>query len=325
MGACFGGAPSAPEVSGPPLLIFDLFCGAGGFSAGAVAAGHIAHYACDADADALETHRRNHPHAQHVCTRLPAPVPFPKDAAAAPFHVHGSPPCQKYSLGNSRNRGGQARAVADTLIEWYLETALHSGATSWSMEQVYHPDVIKIVERVRREHPTRVAYAKFDFAALGVPQTRVRLLAGTPALISALQRRTHEQPRRSVRDVLSAPRGTHIKNTKTWVAKRKRDGAAPGEPKYVYQAARWHDNLVPVSRPAPTVCAKRNTDWVDLSAPRDAAGQPPHCGLNIREYSVLQTFPDSYLWPSGLTLALKQIGNAVPPHVATLLLQRPRS
>ena len=45
------------------MEVYDLFCGAGGFSTGAVAAGAVVAYACDHDEDALATHRANHPNA----------------------------------------------------------------------------------------------------------------------------------------------------------------------------------------------------------------------------------------------------------------------
>ena len=49
------------------FFIYDFFAGAGGFSTGARQAGCRVVYACDNNADALATHKRNHPEAEHAC------------------------------------------------------------------------------------------------------------------------------------------------------------------------------------------------------------------------------------------------------------------
>ena len=47
---------------------------------------------------------------------------------------------------------------------------------------------------------------------LGVPQTRKRLIAGTPALVARLVRHVRQLHRvRSVRDVISTGRATHLR------------------------------------------------------------------------------------------------------------------
>ena len=42
--------------------------------------------------------------------------------------------------------------------------------------------------------------------------------------------------------------------------------------------------------------------------------------FNVAEMAALQTFPDDYKWPTQVTHAARQIGNAVPPLIAQLLL-----
>ena len=42
--------------------------------------------------------------------------------------------------------------------------------------------------------------------------------------------------------------------------------------------------------------------------------------FNVSEMAALQTFPDDYKWPKQVTHAARQIGNAVPPLIAQLLL-----
>jgi hypothetical protein len=109
----------------------DLFCGMGGASCGAVAAGMRVALAVDACPRALETHRQNHPDATHICATLPVKhLPLPP----APRHIHASPPCQKLSRANlNADDSEKERSVA--LVQWAVRFARRHG-TTWSLEQV---------------------------------------------------------------------------------------------------------------------------------------------------------------------------------------------
>ena len=303
-----------PAVSATPPEIYDFFAGAGGFSEGARAAGcHIA-WCCDSDPLALETHAANHAGAEHCLTELPlsrSAWPFPTDGRA--FHVHFSPPCQKFSRVNKRNRTPGDTQEATELVSWSLETAIACGATSWSLEQVAAPTVVALVEAARLRHPGRIAYAKIDLAELGVPQRRIRLIAGPPKLIAHFLRQRSASNERSVRNCISKPRGTHLRNGLGWTHKSM---GLSGKWKYV--KADWSDNCSNIDTPAPTVLSDRGMNWVTL---RNGYAVGTHPRLRKHEYAALQTFPSTYEWPATEHLALKQIGNAIPPLVAQLLLK----
>lgn len=293
------------------LEVYDFFSGAGGFSEGARQAGCDVVWACDNDPLALKTHAANHPRTKHTLVELPMPRrdwPFPTDGR--PFHAHFSPPCQKFSATNTLRRVEGDRAQAEDLVTWSLETALASGATSWSLEEVASKHVVALVEAVRKQHPKRVAYARLDLSELGVPQTRTRLLAGPPELIARIMRARARGKRRSIRDVVAKPRGTHIRNGKSWSKTLKR---ANGSNEYVKSS--WGEHCQPIDGPAPTVLADRGLNWVT----RTATGyENPR--LRTPDYAALQTFPPTYRWPDNLRDAQKQVGNAVPPLVAQILL-----
>lgn len=309
----FGLVPDLP-TDPTRLEVYDLFCGVGGFSCGAEAAGCRVAFACDADDDALTAHAANHPQATHRRLLLPADaIPFPTDGRR--FHVHGSPPCPEFSPMKTRGRVRDARERAGSLIEWYMRTALASRATSWSMEQVAAKSVVAIVERVRAEFPKRVAYAKFDLRELGVPQTRTRLIAGTPELVARLLRLRSRARRRGVRDVVPNPRGTHLRNSKYWDHQTLRRNRHPDEPKYLYDRATGLSHSAPVSEPGPTVVTTGQLYWID--AANDGTVWTP---LDVPELAALQTFPPRYKFPRAQRVARRLIGNAVPPLVATLLL-----
>ena len=294
------------------LEVYDFFAGAGGFSEGARQAGCAVVWVCDNDPLALKTHAVNHPRAEHRLADLPLPRtewPFPTDGRA--FHAHFSPPCQKFSQLNAANRKEGDRDHAKNLVTWSVETALASGATSWSLEQVKSRHIVALLEAVKRRHPGKVEWAALDFAELGVPQTRTRLIAGPPELVAALMRRRSKANVRSARSAIAKPRGTYIRNSKHWVSSSK---DASG--KITYVKAGWGDHCFSLDRPAPTVVAARGLNWIT----RTDAGTYLHPRLNQAEYAALQTFPPTYRWPDTEQHAQQQIGNAVPPLVATLLL-----
>lgn len=301
--------PSVPRGDDDQVEVYDLFCGAGGFTTGAVQAGCRVVYGCDWCTEALETYRRNHPGTRADCVALPGTLPFPTDGR--PFHVHGSPPCTRFAPTGWRYTTTETRETAGNLIDWYIQTALESGATSWSMEQVVHADVIAIVERHRRANPRRVAYEAFDFYELGVPQHRKRLIAGSPELVARLRRRCGAARRRGIIDWVPRPRGTHMRTCKNW---DRRTVAPDGT--VTYHKASLGTFLKPLSGPGPTILGHGNMHWIT----KHADGKHTRAVLRPFEQALLQTFPTDYKWPEKVRKANNQIGNAVPPLVATLLL-----
>jgi DNA (cytosine-5)-methyltransferase 1 len=296
------------------MKVVDLFCGAGGFSTGAVAAGHEVVLAVDFDEGALETHARNHPNTIHLRRTLPCALPLP--VGDDPFHLHGSPPCQRFSQMNRTNRVEGDRAEATFLLCWYIEFALASEATSWSMEQVATPGVLEVVERKRHEHRGAFSYHVFHFDTLGVPQTRVRLIAGSPHIVARLLRARETQPRRGIKDVIAEPRAKFVRGGNVGVHKRKvkcfekreDDGRR-------YRRTAWDEMTRRLDQPAPTICGGHIPNWIG----EDDEGMTRSV-LNVEEIAALQTFPPTYLWPERKVDAAQQIGNGIPPHVAQLML-----
>jgi len=301
------------------LEVWDLFCGAGGFSTGAVAAGcHVA-FACDSCEEAIKTHKRNHPSTFHRVCELPCELPLPTDGRS--FHLHGSPPCQLFSTVNHKLREDGDKEHGINLVEWYITYALASRATSWSMEQVAAREVIEIVKRMRCKHRDRVSYAIFRFNKLGVPQTRRRLIAGSPHLIAKLLREEEQQNERSIRSVIAKPRGTHVRGgTSAGGLHTPKDRipkvGADGNVVWVYKRAAWNEYCVPLDGLAPTVIGRHALVWI--------TGNGEGCNRSVlypSELAALQTFPPGYKLPTNKYHAYLQVGNAVPPRVAELMMR----
>jgi site-specific DNA-cytosine methylase len=196
------------------------------------------------------------------------------------------------------------------LVEWFLTFALTSGATTWSMEQVAAPEVVKTVERIRGANRSKMAYAILNFEKLGVPQKRKRLIAGSPHLIAKLLRETEQQTPRSIRSVINKPRGSHVRASCSWKSKKYVNG------KWKYTPASINDFCYPIDGPAPTVVGQHVLVWV---VPSGRSGW--YNRLTPEELARLQTFPEGYKLPNGRKEAYQQIGNAVPPRVAELMLR----
>lgn len=311
------GLSTRSEPNDGPVEVYDLFCGAGGFSEGARQAGCKVAFACDSDPEAIRVHALNHPDTVHWCCSLPVTnIPFPCDGRK--FHIHGSPPCQSFSSAGPKNDAGDGPGSA--LIRWYVRTALSCGATSWSMEQVVSPHVIRILEDERGKHRQDVDFGVFDFYDLGVPQHRKRVLAGSPHLVARLKRLRESCIRSSVQDVIDVRRWTHIKANMYHVGCRKRcrsEEQTRRGAKNVYKKAGPLDYWLPVAGPGPTVIAGRGSGWW---VRHDSCGQVVRAPLGISDNAALQTFPKRYLLARLNADSMRLVGNAVPPRVACLIL-----
>ena len=286
----------------------DLFCGIGGASQGATDAGLVVLLAVDSCERLLGLHAKNHPSATHVCTALPTSrgVELPNHGD---WHLHGSPPCTTLSKVSSNATDEDINLGLD-LVKWYLEFALKSDATTWSMEQVAMPIVKAVVKGVMHSHPGKLDYCIVDCFNLGVPQHRKRLIAGTPCLIRKLRvRRTRT---RSVKDTIPHPRGTHTRpNATSATAHFNEDGTLTRE-SYRYT----DDDLChSLDLPAPTVTAKHGVHWAT-----PGSNTRPFM-MDTKELLLLQTFPANYKLSTVKGLSVRGVGNAVPPTLMRELLR----
>lgn len=286
----------------------DLFCGVGGASQGALDAGLSVWLAVDFCGRLLDIHRKNHPGAVHVCCELPSleGVEFPSHRW---WHLHGSPPCTALSnMNNSVNDADRSHGVA--LVRWYLKLAVESTASTWSMEQVPVKEVIDEVKRAMKEHPDKVDFCIKNCYDLGVPQTRKRLFAGSPRLISKLKLR--HLPRRVVYDVISNPRGSH---TRPEVRKSTTRVVRSGQVSKRERVYGDDDLCRPLDSPCHTITANNGLRWATPGSNTKPFKMYP------RELMLLQTFPSTYKLGGSSSFNTRGIGNAVPPKVMTEILK----
>ncbi len=103
------------------LVAADLFCGAGGFTTGAIASGHVdVALAINHWRTAIYSHQDNHPGVKHLCARIEHVNP--RHDAAVPERLDllmASPECTHHSIARGgRPVSDQTRQQPFALLDW---------------------------------------------------------------------------------------------------------------------------------------------------------------------------------------------------------------
>jgi DNA (cytosine-5)-methyltransferase 1 len=327
----------------------DLFCGCGAVTAGLKAAGFSVLAAVDNEPIACETYARNHPEVHLVRRDIQTLTPDELILGASPVGIDllvVCAPCQPFSSQN-RNRKGDARAA---LI---LQTARF--AEAFRPGYIFFENVPGLASAA---NTGLMAEMRSDLEALGyflgnpvrvdaadytVPQRRLRCImfaSRTNALPGLPPPLTPPGNRRTVRDTIgdleplesgqaSSSDPMHFAREHQTVALERmrhipKDGGSrfslppelelpchrghKGHPD-VYGRMRWDDV-------APTL----TTGCTDITRGRFVHPCDDRA-ITIREAARLQTFPDAYTFAGSPKNIKKQIGNAVPVALATVVGQ----
>jgi DNA (cytosine-5)-methyltransferase 1 len=308
----------------------DIFSGAGGLSLGLEEAGFETAMALDNDKDACTTFRDLLPHVKV----------YQADARACGFRqwrgvdlVAGGPPCQPFSTGGL----GRGRTDERDLLPVFVRAVLEIEPAAFLLENVpglaspAHREYLAhtlcpLFQRYRIAGPTVVNAADY-----GVPQSRRRLVViglheGTPTIAEGDA--TNRVPAGAVlaRTPLGEPNTSKVFYAKT-------PDLRPDP--YHGQLFNGGGRPIDLDRPAPTILASaggNKTHFLDLGGnvpPYHAylmrGGQPwvgelPEARrLTIAESATLQTFPPGMRFFGARSSQYTQVGNAVPPKLASAL------
>ena len=280
------------------MRVADLFAGLGGFSAGALAAGAQVVLGVDHDPIPLKLWSANVSGARAVLTTLGTEQELTELPPPSPsLHVHASSPCTDLSIARGRSASAEDVDEGVRLLRWSLDLVLTRGDRSWSIENVSTPTTRRLLTEYAAGHPDRVAFATLDAADFGAAQSRIRLIAGPPALIKLLQEMPSSR-RVSVREAF-AERGLQVPAPCFKNQTRGRDGLPCRRS---------------VEGQAFTVCASHALTWVE----RDG------CTVKVmtaRDSAVLMGFGATWRLPKGSRAAQRAVGNALCVSMAKAIVQ----
>ena len=190
---------------GPVVWLVDLFCGCGGFSSGARAAGMKPLLGVDAEQLKVDVYNNNFGAGTAVNHWLgPEHDAWLYDEIISRFmtrqqtdldtiHIHGSPPCRRAS--KARGRAWKSGNVSESMMEWFLNfvTTVRSAGidkcTTWSFEDTHNKNLekdvlidgfglVEITDKTPQPREDIPFFCIIDCAWYGVPQSRERLIGG---------------------------------------------------------------------------------------------------------------------------------------------------
>jgi len=300
-----------------PLKTLDLFCGAGGFSYGLHQTNFETDVGIDIDEDAVETFRHNLD-SYAFCVNLAAHPPedildllsiSPDDVDV----VVGGPPCKKFSQMSSEEDPDALRSLIQTFLDFVkiLEPRAYVMENVTGLKRRFPQYLEAFLDRSDALN-YKTDYQILDASHYGIPQGRNRLFV---VGIHDSEGVEYEWPEPTTED--SPPVAGSVllggalpkdnwPNSKTSTHKSDvvdswhEDG---------YKSDPYGDNRHQIrlhpDEPAWTVVEHSH---FHPEKPR---------ALTAREEASLQTFPRWYHFAGGMVSASAQVGNAVPPKLAT--------
>jgi site-specific DNA-cytosine methylase len=272
------------------LYLIDLFCGAGGFSTGAVKAGAKVLLAIDTWDIALKTHELNHPECDHLNYKLGGNKEtvikmissyIPKLKKGDKLHVHASPPCQQLTCANNALSKDESLGLKMTFwtLDLLLKMAKDEMIDSWTMEQVNNPTLRSKLDSKKGDF----CYKIFHMEEYNVPQTRTRLIISNKSLENV---------------------------------KKKKAILVNFEDKFVFIENQTCKNYT-TYRNVNDFC------YTILSSPHYLCNESKKRIRSFTNYemSLIQTFPKNYKFYGNTQMDYrKQIANSVPPNFAKQII-----
>ncbi|KAL2844719.1 S-adenosyl-L-methionine-dependent methyltransferase [Aspergillus pseudodeflectus] len=279
----------------------DAFCGAGGVSCGAEAAGLEATWAFDISSHAAQSYRLNFPKAD--CWTSDIFNFLTNNEGYLRVDVtHGSPPCQTFSPAHtieSANDDANSACIfsCGNLIRKAKPRVHTMEETSGLFER--HKETFYGVIHDFIEIGYSVRWALLNCMEYGVPQSRKRLIiiaAGPGETLPQMPKPTHGIPGSGLRDLATI--NQMISNI------------PPGTPDHDIEGARIRS----AQKHRPPFDANQQVRTITCGGGENNYHPSGTRCFTNREFACLQTFPLSFRF--GPREVRKQIGNAVPPLLA---------
>ena len=327
----------------------DIFSGAGGLSLGAEMAGIRIKTAIEINKNAAQTFLRNHKGADVLQGNIQDFDPKRLHSDKNPvFVIMGGPPCQGFSMSNTRTRNMEnkknflflefVRFVQEIRPAWFvLEnvwglTNINEGRTQTMIE-----DCFRAIEGYEN-----ISSAVLWASDYGVPQNRNRFfMVGNRLGIDFKfpeKQATKITVEEAIGDLPSLQNGEMLDESDYTIpleeaspyAQLMRKGS---DNKYIGQGQNWRaipdflmQNYADKGRCHSGIYKRLRADQpsVVISNYRKSMLIHPYedRGISVREAARLQSFPDTFIFEGPLMHIQQQIGNAVPPLLAKAVFQQ---
>lgn len=282
------------------MRIVDLFSGCGGMSLGFQKAGYEVVAAFDKWKAAVEIYKRNfrHPVIEYDLNDSSAEEIIKK---YAPDMIIGGPPCQDFSIAGKRNMGERANLtirfaeiVASIKPEWFV------------MENVYNIVRMPVLPRateIMKAAGYGISQRILDASYCGVPQTRKRFFmighfGDEDGFIDTILANNLSAQPLSLYDYV----GDRLNTEFYYMHPRSYNRRA------IFSIYEPSATIRGVNRPMPSSYKPHPADkTTDFSKVRS---------LTSQERSIIQTFPENFIWIGTKSEIEQAIGNAVPVNLA---------
>jgi DNA (cytosine-5)-methyltransferase 1 len=336
----------------PKWTLIDLFAGCGGMTLGFESTGRFESIlAVEFEPDAAETWERNFgPYVPRHPDGSPRAIEQVEDFPETDV-VIGGPPCQGFSPLNMRGVGLERRG----LWREYLRALEQSDPRAFVMENV--PELLRSAEYDSfRRAATKLGFTVdgrlLNAADYGVPQTRKRaIVIGLKGSSPTWPEQTHfasaelpdedALPWRTFADAVDGlplePDGRNWHNPRNpRPTSIERYRTIPGEGEGRFELAARRPDITPdcwLRKPTGSTDVFGRLWWnrpaftirTEFYKPEKGRYLHPseHRPITVREAARCMSFPDSFEFPSpseqSMTRVARQIGNAVPPVLASAL------
>jgi DNA (cytosine-5)-methyltransferase 1 len=309
------------------MKAIDLYSGVGGWALGLKLAGIEVLASYERSRGANETNQRNNDHVVVEADLRSL------DFAALPegiTTVVGSPPCTQFSYSNRGGSGDLADGLED--VKRFLEIVDHVQPAIWAMENV--PRLSKILDAELRRggalakfRHLNVQHEVFDMQEFGLPQKRLRCIAGSLDF-ELLKSYRGTALRRSLGSVIAALSESPVIDPifgfelpscglvdhvaeEPLDAEEERINRSLKTLHPIYNSMRFPEELGRPSRTITATCTRVSRESIIVPMPERPDG---YRRLTVRERACCQGFPISFQF-YGRTYGekLKMVGNAIPP------------
>ena len=320
----------------------DFFCGAGGFTEGAMQAvaelgGTVKDWlAINHWPRAIETHTKNHPEGRHLCVRLDQVRPEDAMRRGRMDILLASPECTGHSqaLGD-KPMNDQSRAGGWSIIDWanrgHIDTILVENVPQYRkwgplnkngrpVKQLRGQTFQAFLAALRAAGYT-VDVQIFNAADYGDPTSRQRLV------IQAQRTRpicwpapSHAGRWRTAREIIDwSDHGERVDRMKRPLVAKTLARISNGRRKFGKQFILKYygqGGAASIDAPLPTVTTKDRFALITVGR----GGVVRYRMFHPREIAAAQGFPKAYFFTGNKSEIVKQIGNAVPVNLAKALV-----